>query len=138
MMNTNQMGASTGLVVIDPTGAAFWKAAARIQIEAFALMTRRAKAYLEFSDTLARCKSPNDVITEQVRFWQLAQRAYLQGFDSVVGAATPRAVNSEKPQQSKLPEPRSKIVESTVNKPQRNGYHQLKNRDRIIHIRKSA
>jgi hypothetical protein len=69
-----------GLAAFEPG----WKIMARLQIEMIALSSRRARAYLELPSTLARCHSTQDVLTEQVLFWQVAQRQYAQGVERTV------------------------------------------------------
>ena len=68
------------------TAEPFWKFTARLQIETIALMSRRAQACMELPSTLARCASPQDILTEQVRYWQLAQRHYMQSLGTVAGS----------------------------------------------------
>lgn len=84
------------------TGPALWKISARMQIEAMALMARRAQAYMELPQTLAQCHNPQDILTEQVRFWQIAQRQYMAGFDKafadVNATADPLAAGAASPQ----------------------------------------
>lgn len=52
------------------------KGVARAQIEMMGLMSRRAQAYLEIPSRLSRCRSPQDLVTEQMRFWQMAFQQY--------------------------------------------------------------
>ena len=56
------------------TGEPFWKAAARMQIESVALVSRQIQALGDFQKVLATCHSPDEILTEQVRYWQIAQR----------------------------------------------------------------
>jgi hypothetical protein len=64
-----------------------WKMAARMQIETVALMSRRAQALMELPATLASCSSAQDLLTEHVKFCQLAQRQYAQSIQKVTAAA---------------------------------------------------
>ena len=68
-------------------GTPLWKVAARLQIEALALSCRRAQAYAELSNSLAACRAPDDLLREQVRFWQIAQRQYIASLDNVFAPA---------------------------------------------------
>ncbi len=62
-------------------GDAWIKAVGRMQVEIVALATRRMMAALEFPQVVAQCKSPMDAVAEQVRYWQTAQRQYLQSLE---------------------------------------------------------
>lgn len=62
------------------------KIAGRVQIEATALATRRAQAYMEIPAILARCHSGQDLLTAQVMFWQQAQRQYAEGFEHLAAS----------------------------------------------------
>ena len=66
---------------------AFFKVMARSQCESMALMSRRAKALADLPKVLAGCHSPEDFLTEQVRFWQVAQRQYADSFERTFGAS---------------------------------------------------
>ena len=63
-----------------------WKVMARLQIETMALVSRRSQAYMELPAMLAQCHNPQDLLTEQVRFWQMAQRQYAHGLEKIVGS----------------------------------------------------
>jgi hypothetical protein len=62
------------------------KIAGRVQIEAAALATRRAQAYMEIPAILARCQTGQDLLTAQVMFWQRAQRQYAEGFEHLAAS----------------------------------------------------
>jgi hypothetical protein len=64
--------------------ASFWKAAARFQLDQLAFMTRRTQAYLDLPKTVAKCSSTQALMAEQVRFWEQAQRQYLQQFETAL------------------------------------------------------
>ncbi len=53
-----------------------WRLHARYQIETVALLSRRAAAYLDVPKTVTTCQSVEDVMREQVLFWQRAQIDY--------------------------------------------------------------
>ncbi|MBX9926244.1 MAG: hypothetical protein K2Y05_07790 [Hyphomicrobiaceae bacterium] len=75
---------------------AWMKSIGRIQVETAALATRRMLAVLEFPQHLARCETPQDVISEQVRFWQIAQRQYMQSLERIAVAASAEAPKAPK------------------------------------------
>ena len=52
------------------------KAMARWQLEAMGLMSRRAQAFMEIPSRLSRCRSPQDLMSEQTRFMQTAFQQY--------------------------------------------------------------
>ena len=51
---------------------------ARAQTEAATFMSRRALSYMAIPAKLASCRSPQDVLTEQRRFWDSAAEQYAQ------------------------------------------------------------
>ena len=65
------------------TGEPFWKAAVRMQIETVALMSRQAQALGDLHTVMATCHSPEEFLTEQVRYWQIAQRHSAASFQNV-------------------------------------------------------
>ena len=79
-----KMGNETSLDWAFTTGPSLWRMAAQIQTESVALISRRAQAYMELPQTLAHCHSPEDLLREQVCFWQIAQRHYMQGLDKTL------------------------------------------------------
>lgn len=52
------------------------KAAMRFNMELMNLTGRRMRAYFDLPSTLGRCRSPQDLAAEQMRFWQAAARDY--------------------------------------------------------------
>lgn len=66
------------------------KAAARCQLEVFGLANRRSQAYLQIPARLAQCRSPHDVLNEQMAFWRTAAEQYGETsrkiFDTWTGA----------------------------------------------------
>lgn len=52
------------------------KAAMQFNMELMSLTGRRMRAYLDLPSTLGRCRSPQDLAAEQMRFWQTAARDY--------------------------------------------------------------
>jgi hypothetical protein len=55
------------------------KGVGRWNLELIGLMTRRSQAWLEMPARLGRCKTPVDVFSEQMRFWQTAAADYADG-----------------------------------------------------------
>jgi hypothetical protein len=62
------------------------KAAARAQLELLGLMSRRAQAYMEIPSRLSRCRSPQDLMSEQARFWQIAFQQYQESTHKIMEA----------------------------------------------------
>ncbi len=42
-------------------------------------MTRRTQAWLEIPGRVSQCKTPQDLVKEQLRFWQAAAHDYTEG-----------------------------------------------------------
>lgn len=62
------------------------KSAARCNLELMSLAGRRARAYLELPAALSRCRSPQDLAGEQMRFWQSAAQDYAESSRSLMEA----------------------------------------------------
>ncbi len=66
------------------------KAAARCQLEVLGLANRRTQAYLQVPARLAQCRSPRDLLDEQMAFWRTAAEQYGETsrkiFDTWTGA----------------------------------------------------
>jgi hypothetical protein len=54
----------------------WYKAMASSGLEFLSLMSRRAQAYFELPKSVGSCRTPQDLVDEQVRFWQTALREY--------------------------------------------------------------
>lgn len=52
------------------------KGYARCQLEMMGFMSRRAQAYMEIPSRLSQCRTPQDLMNEQMRFWQNAFQQY--------------------------------------------------------------
>ena len=52
------------------------KAMARWQLEMLTLSSRRAQAYLELPSRLAQCRTPQEIVGEQMQFLQTAYQQY--------------------------------------------------------------
>jgi hypothetical protein len=63
----------------------WFKAMAGSNLEMLSLMSQRAQAYLELPTSVGNCRTPEDLVDEQVRFWQTALRQY--------GQSSQRALN---------------------------------------------
>ena len=55
------------------------KGVGRLNLELVGFMTRRSQAWLEMPARLGRCKTPVDLFSEQMRFWQTAAADYAEG-----------------------------------------------------------
>jgi hypothetical protein len=64
------------------------KAMARFQLEMMGLASRRAQAVMEVPSRLARCRTPQDIMSEQSRFWQTAFHQYAESSRRVMEAWT--------------------------------------------------
>ena len=62
------------------------KNAGRWNLELMGLMTRRAQAWLEVPSRASQCKTPQDVVREQLRFWQTAAQDYTEGTKRLAAA----------------------------------------------------
>jgi len=54
----------------------FTKGMARAQLEFMGHLNRRAQAYLEIPNRLGQCRTPQDLVNEQVRFWRGVRRLF--------------------------------------------------------------
>lgn len=61
-----------------PSALGPMKAAARWQLEAAGFMSRRAQACLEIPTRLGQCRTPQDLVNEQMRFWRIACEQYVE------------------------------------------------------------
>ena len=52
----------------------------RYNLEIAGLAARRARAWFEIPTTLGRCKTPQDLLGEQTRFWQTAMVQYTESW----------------------------------------------------------
>jgi hypothetical protein len=59
---------------------------ARINSELATLAARRAQAWFDIPVALTKYKTPHDVFTQQVAFWQIAAGQYIQGSQRLVTA----------------------------------------------------
>jgi hypothetical protein len=60
------------------------KNTARCNLELVSLASRRAQAYFNLPAAMGRCRSPQDLLGEQVRFWQTAAEQYADTARNVV------------------------------------------------------
>lgn len=54
------------------------KGMARAQLEMMGFVSRRTQAYLEFPSRMQQCRTPQDLLNEQARFWQTAFEQYAE------------------------------------------------------------
>jgi hypothetical protein len=55
------------------------KGVGRWNLELVGLATRRSQAWLDVPSRLMQCKTPIDLVNEQIRFWQAAVSDYTEG-----------------------------------------------------------
>jgi len=60
------------------------KSLARANLEVIGLCNRRTQAYLEVGSRLSRCRSPQDVMAEQVWFWRTMFSQYQESTQRIV------------------------------------------------------
>lgn len=69
------------------------KGLARCQLEMAGLMSRRTQAYMEIPSRLSRCRTPQDLMSEQTRFWQTCFQQHAESsrrmMDAWMQAMTP-------------------------------------------------
>lgn len=69
-----------------------FKGAGRFNLELMNLGMRRAQAWLEVPAAIARMRTPQDVVNEQVQFWQTAVAHYVEGSRQLMTALSACAV----------------------------------------------
>lgn len=62
------------------------KGVGRWNLEVASFVARRAQAWLEIPARLGRCKTPQDILSEQLRFWQMAAAQYADGSHRLTAA----------------------------------------------------
>jgi hypothetical protein len=62
------------------------KGVGRWNLELVGLMARRSQAWMEIPARLGRCKTPADLVGEQLRFWQAAAADYVEGSQRLAAA----------------------------------------------------
>jgi len=71
----------------------YMKGLARAQLEFMGLMSRRAQACMEVPSRLSQCRTPQDVVNEQMQFWRTAFDEYSDSMgrisEAVASWATP-------------------------------------------------
>jgi hypothetical protein len=66
----------SGLEAVGQAYDPFMKGFARAQLEILGLMSRSAQSCLEIPTRLSRCRTPQDLVDEQMRFWRTAFEDY--------------------------------------------------------------
>ena len=64
------------------------RAALLASVEFLGLINRRAQAYMQIPTRLAQCRSPQDVVNEQMTFWRTAGQQYAETSRKVFDAWT--------------------------------------------------
>jgi hypothetical protein len=64
----------------------------RYNLEITGLAARRARAWFEIPTNLSRCKTPQDLVGEQARFWQTAMLQYAESWQRLTAAVGTFAV----------------------------------------------
>lgn len=84
------------------------KGVARVQLEMIGLASRRTQAYLEIPSRLAQVRTPQDLFSEQMRFWQTAFQHYADSSRRVTTAMTAMAAPQINPFLDNRPKARSR------------------------------
>jgi hypothetical protein len=95
-----------GLDVLAKSSEPVMKAAGRVNLEMLTLATRRTRAWLELPARAAQCKSPQDLLREQLHFWQTAAFDYGEAARraaTAFGALHPAALSGAWPGAAKPP-----------------------------------
>ena len=82
----NMFNRGWGLAATGQTIEPWLRATARGNLEVLTLMNRRAQAYVELPLRLCQCRSPQDLASEQMRFWQTMAQQYTEASQRVFGA----------------------------------------------------
>lgn len=82
MFQTYYGGLDTAAQSFEP----LFKGMARWQLEALGLVARRAQAYMEIPSRLSQCRTPQDILQEQSRFWQTAFAQYSESSHRMMAA----------------------------------------------------
>lgn len=61
----------------------YMKGIARSQLELMGLASRRTQAILEVPSRLSRCRTPQDLLNEQVQYWRTAYEDYSDSMERV-------------------------------------------------------
>jgi len=94
------------------------KSIARCQFEMMGFWSRRAQAYLEIPSRLSRCRTPNDLLSEQLRFWQTASHQYNECAHRIMAAASSAAMPAAFQQPERRAAPRSRDYLDVGGRPQ--------------------
>jgi hypothetical protein len=70
--------------------------ATSVQSEFLTLWTKRAAAYLDLPRQVSACKSPSDLVDEQIEFLTTMQRNYANYAEAVLRAAKPAIEQAER------------------------------------------
>jgi hypothetical protein len=84
----------TGLEAMGQAFDPFAKGVARAQLELMGLMNRRAQACMEIPSRLSQCRTPQDVASEQLRFWRTAYEEHAESMSRMTEAMASFAVPS--------------------------------------------
>ena len=66
----------------------WYKAMAGSSLEVLSLLSQRAQAYMELPTNVGNCRTPQDLVDEQIRFWQTAFRQYAESAQRGMSAWT--------------------------------------------------
>ena len=102
------------------------KSVSRWNLELMGFTARRTRAWIEIPAQLSRCKTPQDLMREQLQFWQAFARDYAEGarrLTLALGAVTGSALAS-------LPNGKDAPARDYINFPEGNGAAEPSQRER--------
>jgi hypothetical protein len=76
----------SGLEALGQAYDPFMKGLARTQLEVLGFANRRAQAYMQIPARAAQCRTPQDVFSAQMQFWQTAMSDYQESVGRVTNA----------------------------------------------------
>lgn len=82
----NPFSAQTDMQDLPQRMGAPLKALMRSQLAWSALANRRAQAYMQIGGRLAQCRTPHDIVNEQLAFWRTATEQYAEGYRRMLDA----------------------------------------------------
>jgi hypothetical protein len=91
----NPFSAQTDVRDLSERMGAPFKALMRSQLAWSALANKRAQAYMHIGPRLAQCRTPHDVVNEQLAFWRTATEQYTEGYRRIFDAWSPLDVFGE-------------------------------------------
>lgn len=96
----------------------FMKGVLQCQFEAMSFWSRRAQAYMEIPARLSQCRTPQDLVNEQMRFWQTAFQHYNESAGRIANAYRQMATPPQFAAKQSQPRRRDYLSFTDLNQPQ--------------------